>query len=420
MRKTGRFLLACVLSASLNFDPFFVQSSAHAADNTKSKKAELSRLQKRIKKLSRDLDTAQGTRRELNAGLRKLDRKIGLLGNQLRGLRSQIKQHKKRLQKLQFERRRAQKDIGIHRVALAEQIRSAYAMGRQEKIKLLLSQQDPAVVSRMLIYYDYLNKARTERMAALDGLLEDLQFVETSIQQENQRLNQLASRQVEEKQRIGKSRKDRLKLVRSINRDIDRKGDRLQVLKRDEKQLRKLLKQLQKVLAEIPKKIEKHKPFAALKGRLKWPTRGRLAVRYGATRKTGMRWEGVLISVPEGRDVKSVYHGRIAFADWLRGFGLLIIIDHGDGYMSLYGHNQTLLKETGDWVEPGDVIALAGTSGGQNQSGLYFGIRHNSKPMNPTQWCQKGKGNRVGSVFDSQLPVLSYTEQRLRPVEEKI
>jgi septal ring factor EnvC (AmiA/AmiB activator) len=145
-----------------------------------------------------------------------------------------------------------------------------------------------------------------------------------------------------------------------------------------------------------PAETVEHRPFRALKGRMPWPAKGSLAGRFGMEKRGGLLWDGVLISAPEGREVKAVHHGRVAFADWLRGFGLLLIIDHGDGYMSLYGHNQSLFKEAGDWVEQGEPVALVGNSGGRLDTGVYFGIRYQGRPVNPKHWCKKSKGNRVG------------------------
>lgn len=165
----------------------------------------------------------------------------------------------------------------------------------------------------------------------------------------------------------------------------------------DEKALVKLLIQLQQTLENMPMGEGTRKNFAQQKGKLPWPTKGKLVIRYGSSRQVGnLKWQGIMIRASQGQNIKAVSHGRVAFADWLRGFGLLIILDHGDGFMSLYGHNQSLLKETGDWVDPGEPISTAGDSGGQSKTGLYFEIRKNGKPVNPMRWCRKQRGTRVG------------------------
>jgi septal ring factor EnvC (AmiA/AmiB activator) len=141
------------------------------------------------------------------------------------------------------------------------------------------------------------------------------------------------------------------------------------------------------MLVDIPAEADGQQPFHSRKGKLRWPARGRLAQRFGAPRSGGLRWRGVMIEAQEGGEVRAVSQGRIAFSDWMRGFGLLLIIDHGDGYMSLYGHNQTLYKEVGEWVDTGEVVALLGASGGRTESGLYFEMRHKGRPINPVHWC---------------------------------
>ena len=163
------------------------------------------------------------------------------------------------------------------------------------------------------------------------------------------------------------------------------------------KKLHSLVKQLQaEQIIALPLETAGDIPFKQLKGALEWPTRGRLTTLYGALKAVGLKWDGVIISAPEGQEVKSIHHGRVAFADWLRGFGLLLIIDHGDGYMTLYGHNQSLFKEIGEWVKPGETVALVGRSGGKGSAGVYFGIRYNGRPVNPQSWCRKAKGSKVG------------------------
>ncbi len=150
-----------------------------------------------------------------------------------------------------------------------------------------------------------------------------------------------------------------------------------------------------------------HKPFKALRGGLEWPARGRLVSLFGTQRAGNLKWDGVVIAAKEGSEVKAIHHGRVAFSDWLRGFGLLMIIDHGDGYMSLYGHNQSLFKETGDWVEPGETIAVMGNSGGQRNAGVYFGIRYKGKAVNPKKWCKRVTGNRIGALAPGASDSLS-------------
>ncbi|HIP52713.1 MAG TPA: hypothetical protein EYH03_01700, partial [Chromatiales bacterium] len=290
------------------------------------------------------------------------------------------------------------------------------AVGGQQRIKLLLNQQEPDAVSRMMVYYDYLNRARSQRLSELQDELARLDEIEKEITAETTRLTELEEIHKAEQQHFKHSRQERKKLIALLNQDIRSKGGRLEELRQDEKRLQRLIDRLQQTLADIPVNVEESPPFAKRAGKLAWPVKGRLAIRFGAPRKLGkLRWEGVFISAREGREVKAIHHGRVAFADWLRGYGLLIIVDHGDDYMTLYGHNQVLFRETGEWVAPGEVIALAGESGGQSRSGVYFGIRHKGKPVDPIRWCRKPEGKRVGllplHLYDARNPGSSLFRQ---------
>ncbi len=389
-----RRLIQVLLLVSVVFSP-----ALYAAADVDSKRKELEEIQQRIRHLQHDLKLIKGQRQALHAGLRDAEKRIANAARVVRRLRKQIARQQKRLERLKTARRQTQERVATQRQALARQIRAAYAMGRQERIKLLLNQQEPGVVSRMLIDYDYLNRARSRRLVRLKQELARLGEIEEEILAENSRLKSLEKERRQEHKHFLRSREERKRLLATLNADIRSKGDRLDELKRDEKRLQRLIDKLRETLADLPVTVKESLPFRKRAGRLQWPVKGRLAIRYGAPRKLGkLRWEGVFIAAPEGREVKAVHHGRVAFADWLRGYGLLMIIDHGDGYMTLYGHNQVLFKETGEWVEPGETIALVGESGGHSRSGVYFGIRYKGKPVNPVRWCRKpGRGGAVGS-----------------------
>jgi septal ring factor EnvC (AmiA/AmiB activator) len=252
----------------------------------------------------------------------------------------------------------------------------------------------------MMVYYDYFNAARLERMELIRRNLNKLTRIEREISEEERRLQQLHAKVEQEKAQLEKAQVERQRIIAGLSRELQGKEQALKGLKADEKQLQSLLVKLQEVLADIPLDSTTDNPFKTRKGKLPWPSKGRVAASFGSARVVGkLRWDGVLIAAPEGREVRAIHHGRVAFADWLRGFGLLLIIDHGEGYMSLYGHNQSLFKETGEWVEPGEVVAQVGNSGGRNEPGVYFGIRHNGEAEDPKRWCKRTKGNRVGRLL---------------------
>jgi septal ring factor EnvC (AmiA/AmiB activator) len=370
-----------------------------AAPNTQpgtglSNNDKLEQLRQQIKTLRTELNTDRERKQDLQSLLRNTETQIGKVAALLRGLKRQLRRQNRDLKKLNKRRTKLRANLQVQRVNLAMQIRAAYAIGQQEYIKILLNQQDPAAVSRTMTYYDYFNGARLERIKSLDARLADLQTVENKIEKKKTKLEQNQLEQSQEKNQLEKNRGQRAEVIARLNQQMQAKGERLSLMLGNQRRLQRLLNRLVDEELEdiepdlIPEQGER-KAFARLRGKLVWPSRGRLTNRYGSSRNVGkLKWQGVMIKAPEGTDVSSISHGRVAFSDWLRGFGLLTIIDHGDGYMSLYGGNQSLYKEVGDWVEAGEVIASVGNSGGNKNTALYFEIRHKGKPTNPLKWCR--------------------------------
>ena len=373
-----------------------------AADTNQTDNQKLEQLRKQIQSLRSELSSDQQHKQDAQTRLRQTERHIGKAIALLKRLNRQLQKQKRELNTLNQQRQHLQADLNTHRVALARQIRAAYAIGQQEYVKILLNQQDPAAVTRTLTYYDYFHRARLARIHDIDTSLSELRSIEEKIQAKTAKLERNQKEQSDEKAQLEKTRRQRAEALATLEKQILAKGERLSLLEEDERRLQRLLDRLAENPQEMAPDAEldgsasglategsDHQPFGQLRGHLQWPSRGRLTSRYGSTRKVGkLKWQGVTITAPEGTEVHAVSHGRVAFSDWLRGFGLLIIIDHGDGYMSLYGGNQSLFKEVGDWVEAGEVIASVGNSGGRQDSALYFEIRHNGKPTNPLKWCR--------------------------------
>jgi septal ring factor EnvC (AmiA/AmiB activator) len=391
-QEKRRLLWAGVLCLFLPTLPF-----ASPDDEVQQREQELKSIQQRIGKLKSDLKSQQAQQKDLQQELRATEQQIGDTARKLRVLEGSLSRQRQKLSQLEKSRSLQQSHLGQQRLSLEHQIRSAYAMGRQERLKILLNQQDPSVVSRVMVYYDYFNRARAQRISAIHQALEALQQTQLEIQQEEQRLSLLQQRELGEQRKLEATRELRQQVVAALDARIRQSGSELSGLQQDEQQLQGLVQQLQQKVMRQLEGVDQ-KPFPKLRGKLSWPAKGKLAARFGTTKAGSLKWDGVIINAPEGREVRAVHHGRVAFADWLRGFGLMIIIDHGDGYLTLYGHNQSLFKETGEWVEPGEAVALVGSSGGKSNSGLYFGIRYNGKPVNPTKWCQATRGNRVGQL----------------------
>jgi septal ring factor EnvC (AmiA/AmiB activator) len=358
--------------------------------DTSAQRARLVELRKTIDELQKTLDQQRDKHHKLRKELRHAEKAISAIVRQLDLLNRKLKHQQKRVSNLGSERRKLRAELAGQRRVLGGQLRAAYAIGRQEYTKLLLNQQDPAVLGRTLVYYDYLNRARTVRIDDIRDKVIRLEQVEKDLKQSTIALQATRSEQLVEKRKLERNHARRKKIVDSLAKQIRTREQKLGQARADAKQLEALLQGLREALADIPAQAGQRQPFAALRGQLSLPVKGRIRARFGSRRKEGkLRWQGVLIGAREGSAVQAVSHGRVAYADWLRGFGLMVILDHGDGYMSLYGHNQSLFVETGDWVETGEVIGGAGRSGGQQRSGVYFEIRANGKPTNPMRWCRR-------------------------------
>ncbi len=390
---TGRRLFAFVLCLVALAPPIL---SAGEAEDSARRAAELRRVQARIHALQQALARARAERERTRNGLRDIERRIGRIDRRLRQLRKMIARSQRRLASLRQRQRRLRRELAVQREVLGGQIRASYAMGRQEQLKILLNQGDPARIQRILVYYDYLIRDRSRRITLIDRKLDELRRVTAQIQQQRRALDGLYRRQRDERHALQAGRRQRRAMLRRLARDIRSKGQRLRTLRRAERELQRVLQAIRQTLDDIPSGDGQHRPFASLRGLLPWPVNGRVVVRFGTRRRIGnLKWRGIVIRTPRGREVRAISHGRVAFADWLRGYGNLLIIDHGNGYMSLYGHNQSLLKEVGEWVDAGDVIASAGDSGGQRYSGLYFEIRHQGKPVDPKRWLRRSTGRVV-------------------------
>lgn len=370
--------------------------AAAAPSEAEQQRARLDALRTRISGLREQIQAKSGERAELSVSLQTAEQQIGRLARRLRVIDGRLARQRARLTALRDDRSTQLASLERHRQALAQQARAAYAMGRQERLKILLNQQDPATLSRAMVYYDYLNRARAAKMQAIREQLDRLAATETEILDEERKLAQLHGEQAQELAALERTQAQRREVVATLTRELSDQGRQLDRLQADERDLETLISGLEKALADIPVAHPQQVGFAGLRGRLPWPASGRIVNRFGSPRLGSLVWDGVMISAPEGREVRAVHHGRVAFADWLRGFGLLLIVEHGDGYMTLYGHNQSLFKEVGDWVDVNEPVALVGSSGGRERAGVYFGIRYQGRAVDPAKWCRRPSGSKVG------------------------
>jgi septal ring factor EnvC (AmiA/AmiB activator) len=355
--------------------------------------AELSELRTRIDALQVQLKASRAQESDLTQEVREVEQRIGKLNTGVREIEAQVHAGERQLEALQGRYAESITKLELERRELAKQLRAAYLLGRQEQVKLALNQEDPARFGRMLVYYRYLNQARLTRIQAFEVTLTEIDTLQQQIDAQRATLTETQSRQAVEVAVLDEERQRRASLLGALQMEIRAKGGELSQMQKDEKRLGQLIKDLQRALAEVaPKDVSKadapRRPFAKLKRKLPWPVTGKLAAGFGDRREVGdLRWRGAFIAASANRDVRAVAHGRVVFADWLRGFGLLIIIDHGDEYMTLYGHNQALYKAAGERVAPGDVVASVGDTGGMDRSGVYFELRHKGEPQNPQNWC---------------------------------
>ena len=370
-------------------------SSALHASPEDEKKKQLVLLRERVKSVEKSISLTQQSKTKEERELRQIERQLSASSQKIQSLNDKLAQANKKIKALKNEQTLLTDGITAQKLLLAEQLKSAYLMGKQQRVKMLLNQQQPDRMSRVLKYYDYFNQARIDNVEALEADIQKLLIVEENLEAEKRQLASLiAAKQVENKT-LASSKKRRKSILATLSKQIKSSTQELAELKENEKRLTELIASIRQAINDIPLLTQQNKPFKNLKGKLSWPIKGSIRKKFGSARKSG-RYDGVVIAASEGTVIRSISHGRVVYADWLRGYGLLIIVDHGANYMSLYAFNEGLYKEVGDWVEVGEAIGTVGVSGGQQKAGLYFSIRKNGKPVNPIHWCRAVKKGRVG------------------------
>ncbi len=361
------------------------------ADEIEEENRKLEQVRQKIQQVTDQLQDRQAERSQQQQQLATLEKSISQKRRAIRRLNKQINGAQHNLKQLRQEQQQLTIALAGQRQRLAAQIRSAYIGGGQEHMKLLLNQQDPSALARVLKYYEYLNQARLDTITAAQTTLAELEQVAVSINQETSQLNTLKQQQESEKSQLDQQRTKRQAVLATINADIATQKEQIDTLKADELRIQELITSLSGIFADIPLAIASSDNFPQLKGKLPWPVIGKALNKFGEQRASGdLIWNGVRLQARQGSDVKAISHGRVAFSDWLPGLGLIIIIDHSQGYMSLYGYNEALFKETGDWVDLGEVIASVGDGGSDNQPSLYFELRYQGKPIDPKHWCTSG------------------------------
>ncbi len=376
-------LLILLALAACPFDP----SLAADPGKTAGQEERLQQLRTRIGDLKNELGSMRGQKNTVDAELEKTEREMGAVASALRQLDQKIGQSRARLDELGHERQESRQELQAMRAILTRDLRSAYVLGQQQQVKLLLNQDDPAVIARLMAYYGYFTRARADRIHGIKSALDELTMIEQEVSEQKSGLEKLKTEQIAESGRLEQMQAQRKEVLTRLQTQLQQKSAELTALQRDEQNLQRLVESLRRALRDIPPSTAQYKSLSPLKGRLVWPVEGRIGMPFGALQADGkLRSRGVLVTASAGADVHAIARGRVVFADWLRGFGLLLIIDHGKGYMSLYGYNRSLYKEVGDEIEAGEVIAAVGDSGGQERSGLYLELRKDGRPFDPVSW----------------------------------
>jgi len=436
-----RALIALVLMCLLT--PAFADERAQTQQQLEAARKDITELKKRLGELQQEKSGVQ-------KDLRGTETEMGKLEKQVEALQKEQKKTEVELQRLDQEKKKLQSSRVEQQRLIAIQARAAYQGGREEYLKLLLNQQNPEKFARTLTYYDYLSQARLAQLRSFNETLSKLAGVEKDIDLQQAQLLVQKSNLEDQRQELDKVRQERQQALAKLNQDVKARDEKLQTRQQEQSDLANVLKTIEETLARQAREAEEARqkaliaqqeaekqrqrdaqaqalakssdkqnsrdeddeapvkrpvkapgalvssagvsyggPFEQAKGKLPWPVDGRLLARFGETRGDDARtkWDGVMISAPAGSQVHAVHGGRVVFADWLRGAGLLVILDHGNGFLSLYGHNQSLLKDAGDIVKAGEAISTVGNSGGQETPALYFAIRQQGRPSDPAQWC---------------------------------
>jgi len=364
----------------------FALSTVPAAFGKEVTPAQIEALKERIEDIDDWLADAEEDRSTLERGLAAAERTISRLTRERRSLGEQVKKQQQRLAELQSEERELARTLERQRESLKKQIRTAWMEGDVSAVKVLLNEINPDNIARTMTYYEYLSRDTVGRLEAFQRNLEELKVTQAEVQNTRAKLAKSEEGVIKRQQELTTSRQKREKTLAALNQDIRTRRNEKDELESDRKRLEKLLSEVQEAIANIPSPNESQ-PFPSLRNKLPWPAQGKVLSRFGDKYAEGkLRRNGLLIQTGEGADVKAIHYGRVVFANWLRGFGLITIIDHGDGYMTLYGHSSSLFTSPGDWVAAGEAIAQAGRTGGTDTPALYFEVRHNGKPDNPGRW----------------------------------
>ncbi|MDH0446653.1 peptidoglycan DD-metalloendopeptidase family protein [Shewanella sp. GD04112] len=363
---------------------FMMLSFSVYASDLEKRQSELKSIQAQINQQQSALKNTSKQREKLLALLRSDEEAIAAAAKKVNSTKNSLAQIDTKLAELKQRQEELETLKVSQQKTLSKQLSSAYLAGNHDYTKMMLNQQSPATIERMLAYYQYLNKARMNSINELKKTITELDEIKVSQTSKQKQLTKLMAEQQVQSKRLNQEQDQRQLTLKELQRTLNTKGAELEQLQIEEASLKRVVEQALKAMRDNPSM----EGFDKQGGKLKWPTKGRVSASFGSPRSGQVVWKGTMLSAPEGQNIRAVSGGKVIYADWLKGFGMVMVIDHGKGYMSLYGHAQALLKSPGDMVKAGEAIALVGRSGGQTEPGLYFEIRYKGQAVDPAKYCR--------------------------------
>jgi septal ring factor EnvC (AmiA/AmiB activator) len=356
----------------------------HPADAA-NEQQRLQQLRSNINELRQDIGADKQQQTQLQKELKRLERDIASAKQRLRDIDAELREQRQAQQQLQAESRALNQKLERQKQLLSQQLRASYTPSQQQTLKLLLNQSSPAEAGRTLAYYGYFSRAQLHTIDATRASIDKLQETDAKLQQGRDRLEALKQQQLQEQNTLAERKSTHKTVIGKLDSRIQGNQRSLATMMADEEALAKLMREL-----EAKRAKSKNVPDSSkLKGKLQWPTPGKIEHSFGEPRNQGrMTWQGMMISGTEGQEIRAIAPGKVVFADQMRGYGLLLIIDHGNNLMSLYGHNQRLYKVNGDSVGANETIAALGSSDNGDEAALYFELRHKGKPVDPEKWLR--------------------------------
>lgn len=401
---TGKTRLLPALLALITAAWIPVAASAATPAKTQEEARQQQReLRERISALQKKLAAAEETKSEASDALRESEQAISEANRALRELTRQSRESNAKLGELRKSSQDTGNSLRAQQDLLGRMLRQQYLQGQSDALRLVLNREDPNEMARQLHYLAHIARARAQLVKGLRSNLREIDRLKAEIADEAAAIARIAAEQTAQRTRLEQEKRARAGVLSRVSRDIRAQQREMRAMQANENRLTRLVDQLAKLVVRkpaasnrprprtdaVPSSRNDNSPFAALRGKLALPVRGELGSRFGSPRNDGgVTWKGLFIAARPGDDVRAVADGRVVYADWLRGFGNLLIVDHGDSYMTLYANAEALLKQVGDVIRGGETVATVGNSGGNAESGLYFEMRHEGRPFDPLNWVK--------------------------------